>query len=276
MLKTVLKFIVILFLLALLFGLFIPILLIKTVSANHLPSYEGYVNDFANVLSDDFENKLENKLFKYDQETTNQVVVVTVDSTQNDTIENYSIHLAEQWKPGQKEKDNGILMLFAMKDHKMRIEVGRGLEGELTDIESKHILDDTIRPLFRAEKVEEGVDRGVDAVMVAIATESATPTASENQDFPWIPILIGGILVIIVIAVFSKHTPLGGEGDNRIRGIWVPKNGSKWGSRSFGTINKEFTVPIIPAAWSSGGSSWGGGVSFGGGSFSGGGATSGW
>ena len=89
------------------------------------PNYSGYVNDFARVLSDGFIQQLETKLTAFDQKTTNQIVVVTVDTVQPETIEEYAIHLADKWKPGQKGKDNGIIMLFAMRDREMRIEVGR-------------------------------------------------------------------------------------------------------------------------------------------------------
>lgn len=253
MIKIILKIIIIGFLVAIFLSLLLPVFFIKTVQANHLPAYQGYVNDFANVLNDDFEHKLESKLKDYDQKTTNQIAVVTIDSTQNETIEDYSIHLADQWKPGVKGKDNGILMLFAMKDHKMRIEVGRGLEGELTDIESKHILDDTIRPLFRANKIEEGVDKGVDAVIVAIATDSAILTAGEDQPFPWSAVLIiGGIILVIVIVTVaaSPYTPIGGQGT--------------WG------ITSGYSSDGDSGFFSSGSGG------FGGGSFSGGGASGGW
>src|SRR5436190_2122963 len=101
------------------------------------PTYKGYVNDFAHVLSPTGVKDLETKLKDFDKQTTNQIAVVTVQTTEPETIEQYSIHLAEKWKVGQKGKDNGVIMLFAMQDRKMRIEVGRGLEGDLTDIQSK-------------------------------------------------------------------------------------------------------------------------------------------
>src|SRR5438477_290242 len=102
------------------------------------PSYQGYVNDFAHILGTVETQHLASLLSAFDQKTSDQIAVVTVQTTQPETIEEYSIHLADKWKPGQKGKDNGIIMLFAMQDRQMRIEVGRGLEGNLTDIQAKH------------------------------------------------------------------------------------------------------------------------------------------
>lgn len=216
------------------------------------PSYQGYVNDFGNVLSPAFEETEEAMLSDYDKKTTNQIAIATIDTTAPETIEEYSIHLADQWKPGQKGKDNGVLMVFAMRDHKMRIEVGRGLEGELTDIESKHILDDVIKPEFKAGHFEAGISRGTDAVILAIATQSATPVSSPTGGAgDAIIFLIFFVLVIIVIIIaISPFTPFGGEGS------WGYTGG--WSSSSSGSSGDS------------------GGASFGGGSSSGGGASGGW
>src|SRR5437763_1057280 len=126
------------------FFLFLTIF-ITPVFADY-PNYSGYVNDFAHILSDQFIQQLDNKLAAFDKKTTDQIAVVTIQTTKSETIEEYSIHLADKWKPGQKGKDNGVIMLFAMQDRQMRIEVGRGLEGDLTDIQARHILDTIIRP----------------------------------------------------------------------------------------------------------------------------------
>jgi len=283
----------------------------KAVSAADIPQYKGYVNDFANVISDTAEKDITQKIEAHDKKTTNQIAVATVKTTQPEEIEQYSIRMAEQWKPGTKEKDNGVIMLFAIDDRKMRIEVGRGLEGDLTDIESRHILDDTIRPEFRNGNYDAGITKGVEAVILAIDTPEAsasgagTGTTSNNDAVVLAVALLGVVLVLFLLAI-SELTPFGGEGDKRVRGLWVPKKGSKWGEKSIGTIKNEHFIPIIPPILmptpsapsrpssssssssdddddSSSGSNWGGisvgGGSFGGfggGSFSGGGSSSGW
>ena len=215
------------------------------------PDYKGYVNDFANVISPEKEEALQQKLNKEDKETTNQIAVVTIQTTAPEEIEGFSINLAEQWRPGQKGKDNGILMIFAMQDRKMRIEVGRGLEDDLTDIKAKEIEEDIIVPAFKQQKYEQGIEGGVDAVILAIHTadEAASSSAATNGDNGAgaliIFLIIGGLVVLVVLAV-SKYTPIGGEGDSDIRGIWVPKKGSKYGKKSFGEIKTTGFIPIIP------------------------------
>ena len=215
------------------------------------PDYKGYVNDFANVISPEKEEALQQKLNKEDRETTNQIAVVTIQTTAPEEIEGFSINLAEQWQPGQKGKDNGILMIFAMKDRKMRIEVGRGLEDDLTDIEAKEIEEDIIVPAFKQQKYEQGIEGGVDAVILAIHTadEAASSSAATNGDSGAgaliIFLIIGGLIVLVVLAV-SKYTPIGGEGDSSIRGIWVPRKGSRYGKKSFGEIKTAGFIPIVP------------------------------
>lgn len=274
---------------SLVFLLFI-VFTIKVFSS--YPNYVGYVNDFAKVLSSDFSQKLNNKLLDYKNKTTNEVAIVTVDTTGSQSVEEYSGGIFNQWGIGKKEKDNGVLMFFAMKDHKMRIEVGRGLEGELTDIESAHILNDVVRPEFKQQHFEDGINKGVDALISSLAVSSATMVPGTNNFIPLIIIIMVGIIIFIFCLAISSLTPLGGEGDNRIRGLWVPKKGSRWGESSLGVINNEYNIPIVSSLGSmfssdnsddssdssSGSSGFGGfgGGSFGGGMSVGGGASSGW
>ena len=180
--------------------------------------------------------------------------------------------------------------------------MGRGLEGDVTDLESKRIIGN-MTPKFKEGEYEGGISLGLDELQVTIATTSAQ--IEEKTDAAPV-ILLGVILGVIVFAVIvSPFTPLGGEGDSRIRGLWVPKKDSKWGTKTIGKIDKEYFLPIIPPAMTSfipiippamtssiprkprshdddsstsssfSSSSWGG-ISFGGGSFSGGGATGSW
>lgn len=230
------------------------------VFANSYPDYIGYVNDFAHVLSPDYISALNSKLHEFNKRTTNQIAVVTVDTTSPEVIEEYSIHLADKWKVGQKGKDNGIILLFAMKDHKMRIEVGRGLEGDLTDITSKHIQHDLIAPAFKQNNYEQGITQGVDAVITTVTHGTLDPNSLNSTTspphgssqiagiFPYLPIVIF-IIVILLIIAFSPKTKLGGRGS--------------WGVTTF---------------WGEGGASTDSGQSdsFGGGGFSGGGSSDSW
>lgn len=225
------------------------------------PSPTGYVNDFADILTQEQEQKLETKLEDFEKQTTDEIAVVTVKSTNPETIEEYSIHLAEQWKVGKKDKDNGIIMLFAMDDHKMRNEVGRGLEGSLTDIQSKHIQDNVIVPEFKSGNYYDGINKGVDQIILTIAPDSSMAatiaTASAVGDgalFMFIAIVVIFLILLFIFIAVSPWTPLGGEGSWGITGGWSSGLGSGFGD--------------------SGSDS--GSDGFGGGSFSGGGSSSSW
>ncbi len=199
--------------------------------ATTYPDYSGYVNDFAHVLSAAYVSQLNAKLSEFNHQTTDQIAVVTVTTTQPETIEEYSIHLAEKWKVGQKGKDNGIIMLFAMQDHKMRIEVGRGLEGDLTDIQSKHIQKDVIEPEFKKGNYEQGITNGINSVISTIThgninpntlnqgTRSPSPSAAINILLNYYPFILFLLFVVIGIA-FSPKTKLGGRGTWGITTFW--------------------------------------------------------
>lgn len=226
------------------------------VFADNYPDYKGYVNDFANVISQDAENKLEQRLSQYDKETTTQIAVATVKTTEPESIEEYSIHLADKWKPGQKDKDNGIILLWAINDRKMRIEVGRGLEGDVTDLESKQILDNTIRPLLREGKYDEAVSDGIEAIIHAVGAEVVAQSTSTIEIPAWVIIaLIVGAIAFIGFVSYSPYTPIGGQGSWGVTSFYSPSTNDDGSSSSFFS---------------------GGGSSFGGGGFSGGGSSSSW
>ncbi|MCR4421527.1 MAG: TPM domain-containing protein [Exilispira sp.] len=125
--------------------------------AEEYPKLTGRVVDTLNVLKDSQREILENLLAKYEENTGNQMVVCFIKTTYPLQIEQYSINLAERWKIGYKGKDNGIILLFAMKDRSMRIDVGYGLEPYLTDSEAKLIIEKVLVPNFKKEKYFEGV-----------------------------------------------------------------------------------------------------------------------
>jgi uncharacterized protein len=191
-------------------GLLAGILLsARKVIANTYPQYTGYVNDFANVLSSDTKSKLEKEISDYDKKTTNQIAVATIKTTGDETIEEYGIHLFDAWKPGQKGKDNGVIFLTAVQDHHLRIEVGRGIEGELTDVQAKHIIDQ-VTPYYKQNDFNGGITKGVELIISDLsgtATASASPTASHS-DIP------GWVAIVIVVLIFGVPIALslGSEG----------------------------------------------------------------
>jgi uncharacterized protein len=131
----------------------------------------GLVNDFVSVLSAEQKTALENKLVSFEKETSHEIAVAIIKNLGGDTIENYAEELFKEWGIGKKNTDNGVLLLVAIEDREMRIEVGYGLEGALTDAETKWILDNSIAPFFKDGKYYEGIDAGVDKISEAIKGE---------------------------------------------------------------------------------------------------------
>ena len=125
------------------------------------PSPRGFVNDFAGVLSPGAKAELEGLSKLVEEKTTAEIVVVTVDSTAPLTIEQYAVELFQKWGIGKKGTDNGILVLVSVKDRKVRIEVGYGLEGAVTDLQSKIIIQDLMIPQFKKGDFSMGVAQGV-------------------------------------------------------------------------------------------------------------------
>jgi uncharacterized protein len=140
----------------------------------------GYVNDFASVLSVEQKNMLENKLQAFNVSTTNEIAVVTIKSLQGDYIEHYAVELFKAWGIGTKKNDNGVLLLVAVDDHTMRIEVGYGLEGALTDALSSSIIRNDLTPAFKQNDFYGGLDKATDDIILATKGEYIGKTASNS------------------------------------------------------------------------------------------------
>ncbi|MFH1856283.1 MAG: TPM domain-containing protein [Candidatus Omnitrophota bacterium] len=154
-----------------------------TLSAQeNFPQYTGYVNDFSGVLSAPDKIKLENLLFRLEQKTTAQVAVVSIDTVNPLDIESYAVQLFEQWGIGQKGKDNGVLLLVAVKDKNLRIEVGYGLEGAIPDALANRIIADIIVPSFKQGNYSKGITDGVFAVTKLVADEYNVPSSELGED----------------------------------------------------------------------------------------------
>ncbi len=170
-----------------LYILLILLLFPLTVSAYTSPGAPtGYVNDYASVLSATGKNELEALLTDYQQQTGNEIAVAIIPSLQDETIETYAVQLFEEWGVGGKGQDTGALFVVALEDRLMRIEVGYGLEGDLTDVEAKQIVSNVVPPYFRNNDYDEGVRAAVVVIMQNIGAEY-TPSAgvarsTRNQD----------------------------------------------------------------------------------------------
>lgn len=148
---------------------------------SQIPPPRGHVNDFANIIPDDVEQRLEQKLRDYEVQTTNEIAVVTVESLGGQTIEDYTMRLAEQWKVGKKGKDNGVILLVALKERMMRIEVGYGLEEVLSDAKAKLIIERALKPEFQKGNFGGGIEKGVVEIMKAITSPVASEPAAKEQ-----------------------------------------------------------------------------------------------
>lgn len=171
-------------------------------------SPSGLVSDFAGMISAGERAQLENKLVVFEKETGHEISVVTVPNLGGDTIENYAEELFKEWGIGKKNSDNGVLLLVSRDDREMRIEVGYGLEGALTDTESKWILDGSITPYFKEGQYYAGLDAGVSKITEAIAGE-IVPAENSNSKGPWSDILelffvIGWFVFVFLASILGR------------------------------------------------------------------------
>jgi uncharacterized protein len=229
--------------------------------AQTFPQLTGRVIDAANLLKPEERVALEAKLKAHEDKTTDQVVVATLRSLEGYEIEDYANRLFRHWQLGQKGKDNGALLLVAPQERKVRIEVGYGLEGALTDALSKVIITTAIAPQFQKGNFTGGIDAGVDA-MLSILTGDAEEwhrraEVREDSSTSIDPIIAFVILLILFFLISRLMGSARGRGVRRGRGgPWI----------------------VTPGGWSGGGGGWsgGGGFSGGGGSSGGGGASGSW
>lgn len=247
--------------------------------AFEVPPLEGRVNDRAELLSPAVKQRLTARLAAHEQATGAQLAILTVNSLEGAPLEDYSIRVVETWKLGKKGQDNGVLILVAKVDRKMRIEVGYGLEGTLPDIVAGRIVRDVMAPRFRKGDYDGGISQAVEAVIgktggEAEALPQETKDVNVDSTVPRDPTeaktskpqgLIGGILrlvfglikfaffiVIVLIVIFISL--LGGGGRRRSGGGFYVGGGRSSGG------------------YGGGGDSFGGG----GGGFGGGGASGDW
>jgi uncharacterized protein len=225
------------------------------------------VNDIAGVLSPAEKTALENKLVLIDDSSSNQIAVVILPTLDGYPIEEYATKLFREWGIGNKKTNNGILLLVAINDKKVRIEVGYGLEGAVPDITANSIIDNDIKPAFRAHAYYEGIDKATDDIARAAIGEYKVARAKKGKDSGGS--FIGFIIIAIIIVVIV------GRRDNG-------SGGSNIGGGGFSDIATGMLLgSLLGGGGRSSGSDWGSGGGggfggFGGGSSGGGGASGGW
>ncbi|MBU0942941.1 MAG: TPM domain-containing protein [Proteobacteria bacterium] len=153
------------------------------LAALNVPTLKGRVNDTAAMLSQETIANLNRTLASFETSDSTQIVVLTIPSLEGEVLEEFAIKVVEAWKIGQKDLDNGALLLVSRDDRKIRIEVGYGLEGRLTDLVSGRIISGVIVPMFKKGRFDQGISDGVTAMMQAVKgefTASASPAGAKN------------------------------------------------------------------------------------------------
>lgn len=151
-----------------LLGILLILLFSFPAAALEVPSLQGRVNDNAGILSASTESLLESRLSELEKSDSTQIVILTIPSLKGESLEEFSLRTVEAWKIGQQRVDNGAMLLIARDDRKLRIEVGYGLEGTLTDLTAGRIIRNVITPQFRNGNYDQGVIDGVEAMISAV------------------------------------------------------------------------------------------------------------
>jgi uncharacterized protein len=227
-----------------------------------VPRGTGWVNDTAHVLSAGERRELEERLSAFEQKNGHELALLTVPTTAGQPIENYALAVAREWKLGKPGKNDGALLVVATKDRKLRIEVGRGLEGELTDLYCGRIIRDVMVPRFRQGDMPGGIRAGVEALIAIAGGAGEKALPSSSHDPVWSGIALALIFAFIVIVIIVRRITGGG-----------------FGPRGRGFRGGIFPFPMAGGfgGGRTGGFGGGGFGGFGGGGgFSGGGASGGW
>jgi uncharacterized protein len=280
-----------------------------STAALAVPALTGHVNDYANIISPEAAVRIEQTLAALERDKGAQVVVLTIEDLDGEQLEDYSLRVAENWSLGRADQDDGALLFIAKNDRKMRLEVGYGLEPYLTDIMSRRVLDQILRPSFRAGDFDRGIERAVGAIDGLIRGTSTLPAPEPSPsegDLPtqtfgllWLLFLVPFVLMLLgtnpfqwflylflIPFVFVGGLTVAGPSTGPFFvGAWLVGAPILW---SFFGRRRKKRKPGRPGhrsgwsggSWSSGGggfsSSGGGGFSGGGGSFGGGGSSSSW
>jgi len=235
------------------------LILSTSLFALAVPELKAHVNDYANVLKQKDEQEIENYLTNLEQQTGVQIAVLTIDTLNGESIEAFANKVANTWKLGSAKEDNGALLVVAESEHMVRLEIGDGLEGAITDVKCGLIIRNVIIPEFKNGNYAEGIYKGVKN-MGGLATNNQEIVDKKvlNEEEPddmvayiFMIIWFGFIIFIIITSIKNKRVPV------YVNGIPI--------YRGTGTSRTNFT-----------GGSFGGGFGGGGGHFSGGGASGHW
>lgn len=222
-----------------------------------VPPLRARVTDLAGVLSPSERQHIEERLFLFERQTSNQIAVLIIPTLQGESLEEYSIRVTDQWKLGQGDKENGVLLLIVTEERQIRIEVGYGLEGALTDLIASQIIRNDMAPHFRQGRYYTGIAAGLNSIMQATRNEYQADPEQLQRSPGETGKSLGSLIFYILLFLF-----LIGGGRRGRRGLfWALLGASMFrsGGRGGGFGGGGF-----------------GGFSGGGGGFGGGGASGGW
>ena len=268
-------------------GFFLLLFALAAWARVAVPDLSRRVTDLTATLSADQVSALENKLAAFEARKGSQIAILIVSTTQPEDIAQFGIRVAEQWKIGREKVDDGVILIVAKDDRKLRLEVGYGLEGAIPDAIAKRVIAEIITPYFKAGDFYGGIDAGVQQLMRLIEGEPLPPPSAsgkDGDDAPFVMLVVGGIVAGWLLSLLMSRPAAGGI--------------AALGSGAVGAMLLGFTPVLLFIAvfvfagvatgfrhgggWSSGGGfgrgggfgggSWGGG----GGGFGGGGASGSW
>lgn len=190
------------------------------VFAADVPYLSGRVTDNAEILSADMRRSLTERLKAHEDNTGNQIAVLTVPTLAGESVEEYAVRVFASWKLGRKGKDNGVLVIVAPKDRRMRIEVGYGLEAALTDLTAGRIIRNVMAPRFKAGDYNGGIEAGVNAILSVLEKGEAPPAAADegrnaltpstfNLDMPDLPIATRILIGAFIFGIIGLFTVVG-------------------------------------------------------------------
>lgn len=247
-------------------GLFFALPGHTQITVRSIPELNAHITDEIGLLTPSQRQNLEKYLVNYEQKTGNQIAILLIDNTASETIEQYSIRVADQWKLGRKGIDDGVLLIVAKNNpselKRLRIETGRGVQGVLTDMRSKQILQDILAPHFRQNDFYNGLAAGITAITATLDKEvfpANRHTDRKEKEASWFPFLIPILFFIFVVLRSHSSRRLGKHGHWGTTGIILG-----------GELHDRFRNH------DDFGSTGSGGLSGGGGKFDGGGASGDW
>ncbi len=233
-----------------------------------IPPLSGHVIDQIGILNESQQQSLNQVLQDYETRTGSQIAVLLMSTTAPEVIDAYSIRVADAWKLGRKGVDDGVILIVARDNPKelrrLRIEAGRGVQGVMTDVQSKRILADVIAPHFKQNDFYGGLTAGVTAIMQVLDKEALpapVKKAQQEDDYSWV---IPLIFFAFIFFSMMRRGSSAAYGRSSLPAIILGNAAGSWGRGGGG------------GGWGGGGSSGGGGFSGGGGGFDGGGASGDW